>query len=100
MDLHQFRQSLQQQQPPHAVSVYLQALWYDAKGNWEKAHMLIQDGTDRDSSLLHAYLHRKEGDLWNADWWYRKAGSERPKLSLEAEWESLVKQFCNDAAGQ
>lgn len=93
MDLKQFRESLQQPSPPPGSSVFLQALWYEGKGMWEKAHELIQDGNDKDSSRIHAYLHRKEGDQWNADWWYRKAAAGRPQLSLQEEWEQLVKMY-------
>ncbi len=90
MDLGLFRNSLKNSQPDPGLSTWLQALWYDAKGNWEKAHELIQDLPDQTSALLHAYLHRKEGDTWNADYWYTKAGKKRPALTLEEEWERLV----------
>ena len=79
--------------PPQNISVYLQALWFDAKGNWEKAHELIQDIPDKNASWIHAYLHRKEGDIWNADYWYSKAGKKRPSLSLEAEWANIAESF-------
>lgn len=93
MDPERFKESLQQPSPPQNSSVFLLALWYDAKGMWEKAHELIQDGNDPDSSRIHAYLHRKEGDLWNADWWYRKAGVSRPQQTLQDEWEQLVQEY-------
>jgi hypothetical protein len=51
---------------------------------------------DKDSAWVHAYLHRKEGDVWNADYWYSKAGKVRPKVSLEEEWENLVNYFLGD----
>ena len=90
MDGKRFRESLQQPQPPAGCSLFLQALWFDAKGMWEQAHDLVQDGTGKDAARIHAYLHRKEGDVVNADWWYRKAGVNRPQHSLEKEWEDLV----------
>ncbi len=85
-----FEKSLIAAEPPAAASVYRQALWYDAKGDWEKAHVLIQDLPDQNASWIHAYLHRKEGDTWNADYWYRKAGRKRPNFTLEQEWQQLV----------
>ena len=93
MELQSFRKSLEQTKPPEHISVFLQALWYDAKGMWEEAHALIQDNHDPDASWIHAYLHRKEGDLWNADWWYRKANKNRPDQSLEDEWTTIAKTF-------
>jgi hypothetical protein len=93
MDINSFRESIAANQVPAQASVYLKALWYDAKGDWETAHQLIQDLPDANASWIHAYLHRKEGDQWNADWWYRKAGRQRPALSLSEEWEQLAAAF-------
>jgi hypothetical protein len=90
MNLSLFKESLSGNQPPANTNVYLQALWFDAKGNWDKAHTLIQDVPDKNASWIHAYLHRKEGDIWNADYWYSKAGKKRPSFSLDEEWEELV----------
>ncbi|WP_181306178.1 hypothetical protein [Rufibacter sp. XAAS-G3-1] len=88
-----FQKSLASPVSPTGASVYLQALWHDARGDWEKGHELMQDLPDRDAALIHAYFHRKEGDLWNADYWYRRAGEKRPSTSLEEEWEALVQAF-------
>lgn len=88
-----FLQSLPDAAPPRQLSHQLQALWFDGKGNWEKAHQLVQDETDATSALIHAYLHRKEGDTWNADYWYRMAGRTRPSKSLAAEWQDLVAEL-------
>ena len=85
-----FLESLKANELPSNLSVYLQALWHDAKGNWKKAHELIQDLPDKTASWIHAYLHRKEGDTWNADYWYSKAGRKRPSVSLEEEWDHIV----------
>ncbi|MBF9252340.1 hypothetical protein I2I11_03455 [Pontibacter sp. 172403-2] len=90
MNLSTFTQSLSENTPPVDASVYLQALWYDAKGDWHKSHELIQDLPDRDAAWIHAYLHRKEGDTWNADYWYRRAARKRPQMTLGAEWEQMV----------
>ena len=88
-----FKDSLKLPQPTGEFSVQLRSLWYDGKGDWHKAHSLIDQLTDRESAWVHAYLHRKEGDIWNADYWYRKAGQARPDLSVDEEWEQLVLHF-------
>ena len=93
MELEKFRESLQNRQPDPGYNIYLQALWYDAKGDWEKSHELIQDLPDQQAARLHAYLHRKEGDQPNAHYWYRRAGSKMPAVSLEREWELLVSEM-------
>ncbi|PKV66456.1 hypothetical protein [Pontibacter ramchanderi] len=90
MNLPTFKASLAVDAPPPKASVYLQALWHEAKGDWDKAHVLIQDLPDKTAAWIHAYLHRQEGDNWNADYWYSRAGKKRPNTSLEDEWESLV----------
>jgi hypothetical protein len=90
MDLPVFKQSLSGNLPPRQLSVHLEALWYDGKGDWQKAHELVQDLTDQDASWIHAYLHRKEGDNGNADYWYHRAGRKRPALSLGKEWEQIA----------
>lgn len=79
--------------PPVNVNVYLQALWYAKKGNWEKAHDLVQDIPGSHASWIHAYLHREEGDQWNADYWYNRAGKPSSRLSLEEEWNSIVQHL-------
>lgn len=88
-----FKDSLAANEPPAQASVYLQALWYDAKGDWSNAHKLIQDLIDKNAAWIHAYLHRKEGDVWNADYWYRNAGKQRPAVSLQEEWQRLATAF-------
>jgi hypothetical protein len=90
MNLSSFKESLLNSDPPENVPAYLKALWYDAKGEWDKAHSLIQDVDDKKASWIHAYLHRKEGDTANADYWYRRAGKQRTSDSLEEEWEQIV----------
>ena len=90
MNISTFKESLQSNEPPENISVYLKSLWYDAKGDWHKAHHLVQDVEDKNASWIHAYLHRKEGDLANSGYWYSRAGKSRPSLSLEKEWEEIV----------
>ena len=93
-----FQQSLNASAPPSELSLYLQSLWYDGKGDWNKAHTTIQDIEDlpagrqgKTAAWIHAYLHRKEGDIGNADYWYSKAGKKRPDITLKEEWENIVK---------
>jgi hypothetical protein len=69
------------------------ALWWAGKGDWEKAHNIVEDMNDQPSSLIHAFLHRQEGDLSNAQYWYNKAGSRMPEVSLDREWDDLVTGF-------
>jgi hypothetical protein len=90
MDINAFKETLTGNVPPNDLSVYLTALWYDAKGDWSKAHEMIQNSSHEHASWIHAYLHRKEGDIFNADYWYRKANKKRPSVSLEKEWEELA----------
>jgi len=78
----------------------LHALWLDGNGEWEKAHECIQDAGDAASALVHAYLHRKEGDLWNARYWYKNAGRRPFEGSLEMEWESLVRELLGESSIQ
>jgi len=90
MDITRFKDSLKHDTPPIGLSVQLEALWYDGRGDWNRAHDLINDLDDIQSAHVHAYLHRKEGDLWNADYWYRRAKRQRPATTLEEEWQALV----------
>src|SRR3977135_2086233 len=92
MTFDEFNETLSSATPP-AVPPLLVALWHDARGDWEAAHRVAQDVNDRDGAWVHAYLHRKEGDLGNAGYWYRKAGQTRPEIALESEWELLLNHF-------
>jgi len=91
--LAEFKVSLKMDFPDSGLSVQLRALWYDAKGDWHAAHNQVDHLNDAASARIHAYLHRKEGDIWNADYWYSKAGEKRPHFSLDQEWEELVLRF-------
>jgi hypothetical protein len=91
MTLTEFNKTLTENYPPHNISEILKALWFDAKGNWEDAHEVAQSQEGVQSyDLLHAYLHRKEGDNWNANYWYRRAKTSVPNVSLAEEWLLLV----------
>ena len=91
MDYPEFEQSLQEEKAPGSISVYLAALWNARKGKWDTAHSMVENLQDKRAAHIHAYLHRVEGDDWNADYWYNRAGEKRPPYSLEKEWEFLVK---------
>ena len=90
MKLHDFRASLSQATPADDLSVPLQALWWDAKGDWARAHGLVDELETPDGMAVHAYLHRKEGVQWNADYWYDRAGRNYHRPALEEEWAALV----------
>ncbi|BAU54284.1 hypothetical protein [Mucilaginibacter gotjawali] len=91
--LAEFKESLKLAEPVTGISVQLKSLWYDGKGDWHQAHAQVDQLTDQASTWVHAYLHRKEGDIWNADYWYKKAQKTRPDISLDEEWEELVVEF-------
>jgi hypothetical protein len=93
MQLNAFKATLQQDTPPPFDNPLLRALWYDAKGDWDRAHQIAQDVSGPDGDWVHAYLHRVEGDEWNANYWYRRAGRSMPDLSLKEEWAQLVEAF-------
>jgi len=86
MTLEEFRRSVQEDQPPAHLSLALAGLWWDAKGNWTRAHESAQQDEGPGGSWVHAYLHRKEGDASNAGYWYRRAGKTPARTSLEQEW--------------
>ena len=94
MTYQEFVDSIAASRPPQEIDVLLLALWYDARGDWEAAHNIAQsrEGT-RDYDRLHAYLHRVEGDEWNAGYWYRRADAAKPAVSLKDEWKELVVYF-------
>ncbi|WP_121811781.1 hypothetical protein [Mucilaginibacter kameinonensis] len=91
--LAEFKASLTAEQPDGRLSVLLKSLWYDGKGDWHQAHAQVDHLGDQASAWVHAYLHRKEGDIGNADYWYSRARQIRPNISLGEEWEQLVLHF-------
>lgn len=88
-----FKKTLSQVSPASDWSSVLKSLWYDGKGDWQAAHAEVDHLNSPEAAWVHAYLHRKEGDLWNADYWYSRAKKTRPRVSLEEEWEQLVQVF-------
>jgi hypothetical protein len=97
MTLEQFRATLSRSRPPD-VSPLLRALWHDANGEWDRAHTIAQDIEDPSGSWVHAYLHRKEGDLGNAAYWYRRARQPVATDSLDAEWSRIVTALLVDGS--
>ncbi|MER9672847.1 hypothetical protein [Mesorhizobium sp. M0208] len=93
MDLQAFRDSIAEPQPPAGLSPALQALWWDAKGDWAKAHECAQQRDDTAGMHVHAYLHRKEGDQSNAEYWYRRSNATPPASTLDEEWEELARRL-------
>ncbi len=94
MNLEAFIQTVETfDQPPVELAETLQSLWWDHKGDWDRAHSIAQAIPSVQGSAVHAYLHREEGVLWNADYWYRRAGRKRPAVSLEEEWQQLVEEM-------
>jgi len=95
MTLDEFRQSAAgpSAAPPPGLGGAVQALWFDARGEWEKAHERAQDDRTRSGSWVHAYLHRKEGDSGNADYWYARAGRPPARGPLADEWESIATEL-------
>ena len=92
MTLDEFRKTLTAASPP-SLPPLLRALWHDATGDWGEAHRLAQDVSGADGAWVHAYLHRKEGDLSNARYWYRQAGKPTASDPLESEWARIVAEL-------
>jgi hypothetical protein len=95
MDLVEFRESLYASEPPARLGKLLEALWYEAHGDWNRAHEIAQSQKGRAAAAVHAYLHRREGDLSNADYWYERAGRERTRGALDREWQALAAELLN-----
>ncbi|MDX2071066.1 MAG: hypothetical protein SFV55_21735 [Haliscomenobacter sp.] len=93
MDFSTFQESFQQLTPPDFSNPLLLALWHEGRGDWDASHNIAQDVHSKEGSWVHAYLHRKEGDIWNADYWYNRAGRKRPSYGLEQEWREMVEWF-------
>ena len=90
MTLEEFRESIKLDSPPPHLSLALAGLWWDAKGHWDRAHESAQRDEGVEGSWVHAYLHRKEGDISNAGYWYRRAGKPACKSSLQQEWSDIA----------
>jgi len=94
MRYREFMNTLDQDACPDGLEPCLRALWYDASGDWDAAHQIVQRLDSVMAARVHAYLHRREGDDWNSRFWHRQAGSVFPAgMSLEAEWDMLVREL-------
>ena len=91
MTLSEFTRSQSKSSPPAGLAPALDALWWAGKGDWERAHKLVQDESSREAAWVHAYLHRVEGDLNNAGGWYHRANQSQPTAPLDAEWEQIAR---------
>jgi len=96
MTIDEFRNTITSGSPP-SVSPALIALWHDARGDWDAAHHVAQDVEDETGAWVHAYLHRKEGDLSNASYWYHRAHRPVQSGSLETEWAQIVTALLSSA---
>ena len=90
MNIENLKKSISADTPPKGISKLCRALWYDAKGDWDTAHKIAQSVDTKDGSWVHAYLHRKEGDISNASYWYHMAGRSIPDIPLKKEWEEIA----------
>jgi hypothetical protein len=93
MTLEEFRASLAADEPPAGLGPAARALWLDGKDRWSDAHDLASEIDGGDGARVHAYLHRKEGDLDNAGYWYRQARRPPATGALTEEWEALAREF-------
>jgi hypothetical protein len=92
MTIDEFRDTLSHSEPP-VIAPALRAMWHAAKGNWDEAHRIAQDINDRSGAWVHAHLHRVEGDLGNARYWYRQAAESEATDRVEAEWARIVTEL-------
>jgi hypothetical protein len=90
MTLEDFEASLTAPAPAAGLPPLLEALWHERHGDWTRAHQIAQDVEDGDGAWVHAYLHRREGDIANAGYWYRRAGRRAAAGPLDDEWRAIV----------
>jgi hypothetical protein len=91
MTFDDFKNSLNADGPPAGMEALLAALWHTASNHWDRAHQIVQDIESANAAWIHAYLHRAEGDLGNARYWYARAGRPASNDALEKEWEQIVR---------
>jgi hypothetical protein len=90
MTFETFQSTLADPAPPAGLDSLVEAMWREAKGEWDAAHRLAQAQDDADGAWVHAYLHRVEGDLSNAGYWYRRAGRPVAEQPLREEWDAIT----------
>jgi hypothetical protein len=100
MTLAEFKRSLTKTMPPAGLAPALVGLWWAAKDDWDKAHQTVMDESGTDCAWVHAYLHRVEGDLGNAGYWYRQAGKPAASGSLPAEWAAIAGVLLAEPGGR
>ena len=93
MTLAEFKRSISKSSPPADLSAALAGLWWAGKDDWDKAHKTVMDEGGKDCAWVHAYLHRVEGDLENAGYWYRQADKPAASDALEAEWTAIASEL-------
>ena len=87
----EFQGSLNSDHAPQGAPPLLAALWWEARGDWAKAHEIAQEIDSPEAAWVHAYLHRKEGDQGNAGYWYHRAGKPHSRAPLQNEWEEIAR---------
>jgi hypothetical protein len=97
VDVLTFEASLKQPAPPAGVSRALEALWHERHGDWDRAHTLAQEISGAEGAWVHAYLHRREGDQSNAEYWYRRASKPVMAGQLDDEWRAMVEALLDQA---
>jgi hypothetical protein len=97
MTADEFMASLDQADPPEGLSIPLRGLWYSARNEWDRAHVLVQDDPSRDAAWVHAHLHRIEGDLGNAGYWYNRAGRTASRAPIEDERVEIAETLLKEA---
>jgi hypothetical protein len=100
MSVDEFEATLAAGQPPVGLDAALTALWWDGRGDWDKAHACVDHGTSAEDMRVHAYLHRKEPDLANAAYWYRQTGRSMPEMTLGAERDVLLRDLLTATTDQ
>ena len=95
MKRNDFKTSVKKQSPNEKLPKALVALWWQKKGDWDKAHAIAQSDKTDDGAWVHALLHREEGDLGNASYWYSRANKVMPEETIENEWELIVSELLN-----
>ncbi|HET9101298.1 MAG TPA: hypothetical protein VFN62_12965 [Acidobacteriaceae bacterium] len=97
MRFDEFKASVTHQEPASGLSIPLLALWWDMKGEWTQAHSLVDELETKDGMAVHAYLHRKQGQTANAEYWYQRAGREFYRPDLADEWQTLAGALLSSA---
>jgi len=95
MNAEAFLKTLEGQDPPAGLPATLEALWWDKRGDWARAHGLVDELETPEGMAVHAYLHRKEGADWNAEYWYQRCGKSFYRPALEEEWLALIEGLTN-----